>query len=132
MRIHNGDSWEEYRPLTNVMVNFPIRTMCMSQTRSQWLHYLVRKLLHSKRLRTPAAPRKNAASAPSSATYTEQECYSSLVEMENVLSICLADIKPIAPGKKGRRKAPVSTKPPIRPKNAADVLKYAVVQGWVR
>ncbi|KAH9948402.1 hypothetical protein B0H21DRAFT_876161 [Amylocystis lapponica] len=60
MRAHNGDAWEEFRPLSNVM----------------WLHYLALKLLHSKRLRAPSAARKawlrhHPSSAPALSTSTE-------------------------------------------------------------
>ncbi|KAI5476367.1 serine/threonine protein kinase Haspin [Pseudohyphozyma bogoriensis] len=50
MRSLVGDDWEGYHPLTNVM----------------WLHYLVLKLLHDKKLKPPAPlpPSSTATSAP--------------------------------------------------------------------
>ena len=75
---------------------------------AQWLHYLVLKLLQSKRLRPPSASRKSVVS--SSAGCSERECYECLKEVEDVLGQCLASVKAHqaprkrAPGDPARRK----------------------------
>ncbi|KAI0940133.1 hypothetical protein AcV5_001323 [Taiwanofungus camphoratus] len=119
MRTHNGNSWEDYRPLTNVM----------------WLHYLSLKLLHSKRLRPPASSRKSVAPT-TSPTFTERECYQCLVETEEMLGRCLAACKSPLVGRKGRRKTQASVKVTggvsPEPRSAADVLQFAIDRGWVR
>ncbi|EMD40955.1 hypothetical protein CERSUDRAFT_91707 [Gelatoporia subvermispora B] len=118
MRVHNGGSWGEYRPLTNVM----------------WLHYLAMKLLNSKRLRSPTASKKNTATI-SSAFYSEAECYQCLVEVEGLLGDCVAAFKAPTPTKKGRRKTQALTRSPavVRggPQCATEVLRLAIDRGWV-
>jgi len=129
MRVHNGDSWTSFKPLTNVM----------------WLHYLTLKLLNSKRLKPPAS-RKSVV--PSSATsFTERDCYQCLVEMENTLGEAVAHCKSplVEAKKKGRRKTQaVGGKIPALIaslegtggaggglKSAIDVLELAKGRGWV-
>ncbi|KAL1946497.1 hypothetical protein VTO73DRAFT_14601 [Trametes versicolor] len=118
MRQHNGDAWEDYRPLTNVM----------------WLHYLAVKLLKSKRLRAPAAARKSTAAAPAAAAFSERDCYECLKEVEALLAQCLA---PQAP-RKGRRKTQAPGKvgkavPGLGagPQSAAELVALAVERAWV-
>ncbi|OBZ76602.1 Serine/threonine-protein kinase haspin [Grifola frondosa] len=117
MKVHNGGLWEDYRPLTNVM----------------WLHYLSLKLLRSKCLRAPAISRKNTAVAASSSIFTERECYQCLVEMEDILSTCVAVCRPPSTGRKARRKvqAPMKTSSALGPKSATEVLRIALDRGWV-
>ncbi|EIW61678.1 uncharacterized protein TRAVEDRAFT_163113 [Trametes versicolor FP-101664 SS1] len=117
MRQHNGDAWEDYRPLTNVM----------------WLHYLAVKLLKSKRLRAPAAARKSTAAAPAAA-FSERDCYECLKEVEALLAQCLA---PQAP-RKGRRKTQAPGKagkavPGLGagPQSAGELVALAVERAWV-
>ncbi|KAH7911578.1 hypothetical protein BJ138DRAFT_1125955 [Hygrophoropsis aurantiaca] len=125
MRAYNGDSWEEYRPLTNVM----------------WLHYLVQKLLHSKRLKPPSVSSKSAALASSkrasvsAAGYDERECYECLVEMERVLkeTVDVAMVK-VKPGK-GRRRT-VMPAAGLKPAHAGlgtagAVVGYGALRGWM-
>ncbi|KAI0720324.1 hypothetical protein C8T65DRAFT_716067 [Cerioporus squamosus] len=119
MRMHNGDTWEEFRPLTNVM----------------WLHYLVLKLLQSKRLRPPAVARKSAVAQPASG-YSERECYECLKEIEAALSQCLASVKATQGAKKSRRKtvAPGKAgkiKDVVGPKSAGELLDIARSRRWV-
>ncbi|TFY63228.1 hypothetical protein EVJ58_g3377 [Rhodofomes roseus] len=119
MRVHNGDSWEAYRPLTNVM----------------WLHYLASKLLHFKRLRPPPAARKTSTRTAELA-FSERECYNCLVEIEELLGRCAAACKPPPVSRKSRRKtqAPVKTSvkaDPSGPRCAGDVLQLAITKGWV-
>ncbi|OJT05338.1 Serine/threonine-protein kinase haspin -like protein [Trametes pubescens] len=117
MRTHNGDAWEDYRPLTNVM----------------WLHYLAGKLLKSKRLRVPAAARKSTAAAPAmaaaAAAFSERDCYECLKEVEALLAQCLA---PQAP-RKGRRKtqAPGKVGKATGPQSAGELVALAVERAWV-
>ncbi|KAI0772124.1 hypothetical protein BD413DRAFT_548540 [Trametes elegans] len=127
MRTHNGDSWEPFRPLTNVM----------------WLHYLVLKLLHSKRLRAPAASRR-APAASGSGAFSERECYDCLKEVEARLAQCLAAVQPPrkgrrktqAPGKAGRAgKATAAAAgvvgDAVGPRSAGDLVEMAIGRGWV-
>ncbi|KAI0692664.1 hypothetical protein BC835DRAFT_1356408 [Cytidiella melzeri] len=114
MRTHNGNAWMPFRPLTNVM----------------WLHYLVLKLLHEKRLRVPTAPRKTLAGP--STTFTERECYLSLVETGVMLGHAVASCKTVV--KKGRKKsqAMAASTPQIGgPMSANDVLEIGLARGWV-
>ncbi|KAI0082363.1 hypothetical protein K474DRAFT_1655109 [Panus rudis PR-1116 ss-1] len=117
MRVHNADSWESYSPLTNVM----------------WLHYLILKLLHSKRIPAPSRRAVPPAST-STSTYTEQECYQCLLEIEHILGEAVACCKIPAAPKKGRRKTP---QPAVKssssnPQSATQVLRIAIDKGWVR
>ncbi|KAG6335105.1 hypothetical protein ID866_3974 [Astraeus odoratus] len=75
MRDLNGGAWDRYQPFTNVM----------------WLHYLVTKLLHWKRLKPPGTRKKTnrGAEGVSPTGYDEQECYNCLVEMERLLGSCI-------------------------------------------
>ncbi|KAI0321935.1 hypothetical protein OF83DRAFT_1161476 [Amylostereum chailletii] len=111
MRTHNGDEWETFRPLTNVM----------------WLHYLSRKLLKFKRLRAPIT--RKPASIPTSSEYTERECYDSLVEMQEVLSRSL-DVGKKPSSQKARRKTQAAVGP--FPRSAGEVMGYGENKGWVR
>ncbi|KAI0677342.1 hypothetical protein C8Q78DRAFT_1159668 [Trametes maxima] len=122
MRIHNGNAWDDFRPLTNVM----------------WLHYLARKLLQSKRLRAPAASRKSAAPPAAGApavAFTERDCYECLKEVEALLAQCLESVKPPPVGRsKGRRKTQavkmVNTDV-AGPSSAVELVKVAIGKGWV-
>ncbi|CDO73751.1 hypothetical protein BN946_scf185015.g79 [Trametes cinnabarina] len=118
MRRHNGDSWQDFKPLTNVM----------------WLHYLALKLLNAKRLRAPAVSRKSSAPA-SSAGFTERECYECLREIEAVLAQCLAALKAPQAARKGRRKTQAPGKAaktePVGPKSAGELVEMAIGRGWV-
>ncbi|KAI1796185.1 hypothetical protein LXA43DRAFT_988756 [Ganoderma leucocontextum] len=107
MRTHNSDRWDDFSPLTNVM----------------WLHYLVLKLLQSKRLRPPATSRKSTAAQPS-VGFSERECYDCMKEVEGVLRQCLAGVKAPVPRKKGRGEV-------SGPKSAGELLGMAKARGWV-
>ncbi|KAF9443328.1 hypothetical protein P691DRAFT_713447 [Macrolepiota fuliginosa MF-IS2] len=140
----NGD-WEAFHPLTNVM----------------WLHYLITKLLRHKNLKAPSIPRKprkasaqdtpkplprsnssllNLNTAPSTAQFTEKDCYDALVDIEDWLGRCIADtVSPPAP--KARAKGrPRKTTMPTQIKvadglacvGAGEVVGYGVKRGWIR
>ncbi|KAH9850790.1 hypothetical protein C2E23DRAFT_834144 [Lenzites betulinus] len=121
MRTHNGDKWEDYRPLTNVM----------------WLHYLALKLLHSKRLRAPAVSRKSTAASYAAAPggFSERDCYECLKEVEALLAQCVAAVraprkgrrKTQAPGKAGKAAAAVDA----GPASAQELVAVAASRGWV-
>ncbi|THH28794.1 hypothetical protein EUX98_g5388 [Antrodiella citrinella] len=109
MKVCNGGRWESYHSLTNVM----------------WLHYLVLKLLHGKRLRAPVAPRKTA----STAIFSEKDCYDCLVQVEDTLAGAVAGCIPQPIAKKGRRKTQASST--IGPQSATEVLELGVDNGWM-
>jgi serine/threonine-protein kinase haspin len=143
MREHNGGSWEDFNPLTNVMVRmfFNPSVVIWLTDLAQWLHYLSLKLLHSKRLKPPAVSRKARtpeAATPLTTAFTESDCYNCLVDIEAWLGNCIGAIaKPKAVMKrKGRRKtqALVPTKAQITtgPSCAGEVVAYAVKRGWVK
>ncbi|KAI0353039.1 hypothetical protein OH77DRAFT_1591608 [Trametes cingulata] len=129
MRAHNGDEWEAFRPLTNVM----------------WLHYLALKLLNAKRLRAPAASRKSTAptSAAASTAFSERDCYECLKEVEALLAQCLAGVRAPQAARKGRRKtqapgkagkapkAPKTDEGGAGPKSAGELVAMAIGRGWV-
>ncbi|KAI0832634.1 hypothetical protein BC628DRAFT_1407066 [Trametes gibbosa] len=120
MRTHNEDKWEDFRPLTNIM----------------WLHYLVLKLLHSKRLRAPAISRKSTAAsyAATPGGFSERDCYECLKEMEALLAQCVA---PVRAPRKGRRKthapgkAGKTTGAGTGPASARGLVAVAIERGWV-
>ncbi|KAI9000822.1 hypothetical protein BD414DRAFT_472853 [Trametes punicea] len=119
MRAHNGDSWEDFRPLTNVM----------------WLHYLTLKLLHAKRLRAPVVSCKSTAPTTASTSFSERDCYECLKEVEALLAQCLAGVKAPQGARKGRRKtqAPgkVAKAEATGPKSAGELVEMALKRGWV-
>lgn len=139
MKEHNGDSWEDYRPLTNVMVRCTASSLSIaSETTNsilQWLHYLCVKLIHAKRLRPPAlGARKSISAKVAAATSQERMCYECLKEVEDILgkSISAATKKPATKGR-GRRKtqAPGKAEVSLAFQTAGDVLKFAVDRGWI-
>ncbi|KAH7103717.1 hypothetical protein BKA62DRAFT_636222 [Auriculariales sp. MPI-PUGE-AT-0066] len=72
MRKHNGNSWEKFSPLTNVM----------------WLHYLLMKMINDKHLpKTPPAGR-------------EAICGASLIEVEKLIAQSIASKKGKDKGRK--------------------------------
>ncbi|KAI0751003.1 hypothetical protein C8Q80DRAFT_1154949 [Daedaleopsis nitida] len=116
MRTHNGDAWEDFRPLTNVM----------------WLHYLVLKLLQSKRLRPPAVARKSAVTRAASG-FSERECYECLKEVEAVLAQSMARAKTAKRGRKNAQTAAKAgkVKDAAGLKSADELLALAMRRGWV-
>ena len=132
MRAHVGEHWVEFRPLTNVMVRplsiffLLLRDRANDQPASvQWLHYLVLKLLHAKRLRAPPATK-----------VAERTCYECLKEAEGMLVRGLASVQAKRP-----RRRPRKTHAPgggagggdggAGPKSARELLAWAVSRGWV-
>jgi serine/threonine-protein kinase haspin len=113
----------------------------------QWLHYLLRKLLHSKGLKSPAAPRKPKGSeAPvplaNEVAFSEKDCFDCLVDIENWLGKAIIEFvpggKPMLKGK-GRRKtqAPIRAPGPATatlsgPARAGEVVAYGVKKGWIQ
>ncbi|KXN86127.1 hypothetical protein AN958_10494 [Leucoagaricus sp. SymC.cos] len=148
MKDHTGGNWEGYHPLTNVM----------------WLHYLVTKLLRHKNLRAPSVPRKPRASTniipidpqrilhnikpslvnpPQNTEFTEKDCHDTLVDVEEWLGRCIAEIVPVRkPKGKGRpRKTTAVASAGGYSGNAASslmcscagqVVGYGVKRGWIR
>ncbi|KAF8698888.1 hypothetical protein AX14_001082 [Amanita brunnescens Koide BX004] len=109
MREHVGSDWEKFSPFTNVM----------------WLHYLVRKLLWSKDLKPPGS----RAVQEMATVFSENECYRSLLEMEQLLSECVsAGARKKGKGKgQGKFQAPTS----VGFSCAGTVVQYGVLKGWV-
>ncbi|KAK2466054.1 hypothetical protein APHAL10511_001696 [Amanita phalloides] len=108
MREHVGAEWEIFDPLTNVM----------------WLHYLVLKLLNSKRLKVPSSRARRVTTA----TFTKMDYYHSLLEMEKLLAKCVAQVRPRKKAR-GRKALPE----PIASEFscAGDVVQYGVMKGWI-
>lgn len=102
----------------------PMRAMTKLFSR-KWLHYLAIKLLDAKRLRPPISKKP---STNMTTTYTEEECYHCLVEMEDILK---RSIDLISPSRKGRRKTHALPKGTTL-QTAADVVQLATGRGWVR
>lgn len=94
----------------------------------QWLHYLVLKLLYSKRLRPPSTRKKAVGEGriESPTGYDEQECYDCLVEVERLLG---QHINLKFKVQKGSRK---TVAPLTNPESAQDVVAYAEQRGWIR
>ncbi|KAG6910954.1 hypothetical protein DXG01_006008 [Tephrocybe rancida] len=137
MKVHNGGAWEEFRPLTNVLVRL-IRCGVQAAllTIHQWLHYLVTKLMKSKRLKVPVVSR--ASPVTEAAAFTEKNCYDCLVDIESWLRACVSAFAP-PPKAKGRGKkkmlAAVPSQPiaPLSgPACAGEVVAYAVKKGWIQ
>lgn len=84
----------------------------------QWLHYLVVKLIRSKRLRSPSSRSATGLTSDS----REKQCYDCLIEMEKILDKSLA----VARSKKGRGG------PKGRFGKAGDVVSFARERGWVK
>ncbi|RDB19923.1 Serine/threonine-protein kinase haspin hrk1 [Hypsizygus marmoreus] len=122
MKEHNGGEWDDFNPVTNVM----------------WLHYLARKLLHSKNLKPPPASRSKSSNE--TAAFTEKDCYDCLIDIDRWLGQCLASIAPTqtksGPKSTGRRKtqAPLPSKPlpSPSPSCAGEIVVYAVKKGWIK
>ncbi|KAM6496068.1 hypothetical protein JOM56_008774 [Amanita muscaria] len=113
MKQHAAPHWASFNPLTNVM----------------WLHYLVLKLLQSKRLRPPTARAGHAATT----TFTERVCYRCLVEMEGLLATCISGVRQSKKPSKGqgRRKTHAPALVPSGFNCAGDVVHYGVEKGWI-
>jgi hypothetical protein len=87
----NGD-WAGFHPETNVMVSPVIK----ADTHTQWLHYLVRYLLHRTSLRKPriaALQRSRRARAPRKSDIVDEgiiAAYEGLTVVEEMLKAALA------------------------------------------
>lgn len=161
MREHTSENWEAFHPLTNVMVRTypPVHPLsnCLLTLRFKWLHYLATKLLRHKNLKPPSAPRKPRAVLPTpqdaafphsnipsslnpTAQFTEKDCYDTLVDVEDWLGRCIADIALVAAAPKGKaRGRPRKTTAVIKPIGgtaacacAGEVVGYGVKRGWIR
>lgn len=164
MREHTSENWEAFHPLTNVMVRTrisppPFISLIRNIT-FQWLHYLATKLLRHKNLKPPSAPRKPRAVPPPSSQhhrqdaafphlnvpsslhpttqFTEKDCYDALVDIEDWLGRCIADMTP-PPLKAKARGRPRKTAAIIKPIGGAaacacagEVVGYGVKRGWIR
>ncbi|KIY49453.1 hypothetical protein FISHEDRAFT_41926 [Fistulina hepatica ATCC 64428] len=112
MKLANGDSWEDFKPVTNVL----------------WLHYLVKQLMGPKKLRPPVVV-PPARSVPAN-VYSEKECYECLVDIEKWLGSCVKIVQRIGKKAKGRRKK--ATEPgPLVPACAGEVVEYGIKKGWI-
>lgn len=111
-------------------LSLPRVSVSRSSHLAQWLHYLLDKLLHAKRLRKPIAPKKPAKEG-TPPTFTELECWECLTEVEGVLRGALDDVRR-ATAKKGRRKTQ-AVKPAAegRLACAVDVVELAYERGWL-
>lgn len=89
------------------------------------MHYLVLKLLHSKRLKPPTISRKVGAAKPTT-VFTEKECYDSLVEMESVLAKSVKH----AAKKPGRKATKAVANASLC--SAGHVFQHGVDHGWVQ
>ncbi|KAF8580594.1 hypothetical protein K439DRAFT_1356589 [Ramaria rubella] len=96
-RVHGNDTWDKYCPLTNIM----------------WLHYLALKLLRSKRLRAPGTRTSTIDE------FGEKQCHDCLIETEQLLGSCMAQLK----NQKNRTKYVFSA--------AGDVVRFAQDRGWL-
>ena len=116
-------------------------------TLDQWLHYLLQKLIHSKGIKPPGAPRKiKASSEPASAplskevTYSEKDCYDCLLDIENWLGDSIVEVavtpKGIVKGKGKQRKTEVAApgkRPTFSgPARAGEIVMYGVKKGWIK
>ncbi|KAF5393133.1 hypothetical protein D9757_001303 [Collybiopsis confluens] len=117
MREQNENNWEPFAPSTNVM----------------WLHYLLKKLLHSKGLRAPPPPRQGVRN-PSS-HFTERECYECFVDLEHWLSQYTAPLLAKTKKMKSKRKPAArkdiagANKPPAC---AGEIIEYGAKKRWVK
>ncbi|KAE9409962.1 hypothetical protein BT96DRAFT_962040 [Gymnopus androsaceus JB14] len=103
-------SWEAFNPLTNVI----------------WLHYLLTKLLKSKK-----ATRTHTLSS----SFTERECYECLLDLERWLSQCTAPILAKMKMKKttSRKRSVLAPSPnPDAPVCAGEIVEYGIKKRWVK
>lgn len=151
MKNLTGAAWQSFHPVTNVLVRrLPHPTSGNLLTLyhyTQWLHYLLQKLIHSKGIKPPAAARKLKASSEPAAvplskevTYSEKDCYDCLLDIENWLGDAIAEIaaapKAAVKGKGKQRKteAPAPGKRPAfnGPARAGEIVAYGVKKGWIK
>ncbi|KAJ3505662.1 hypothetical protein NLJ89_g7304 [Agrocybe chaxingu] len=126
MRGLTGGDWESFHPVTNVL----------------WLHYLLQKLLYSKGLKPPTAPRKTkatleaAAIPPVEVAFSEKDCYVCLVDVEKWLSKSISDVIPGVAKPKGRGRpkmqAPVKPMASSGAARAGEIVAYGVKKGWIQ
>ncbi|KAJ3784213.1 hypothetical protein GGU10DRAFT_428630 [Lentinula aff. detonsa] len=114
IRKQNEDNWETFTPSTNVL----------------WLHYVVTKLLHSKGLRAPAAPRQGVHT--SSSQFTERDCYECLVDIEQWLAKLTKPLLVLTKRPKSKKKAVASKAGDAVPLCAGEIVEYGVKKGWVK
>lgn len=148
MKEMTGGVWDGYHPVTNVLVSCTIFLRLSISTLKacsrQWLHYLLRKLLSSKGLKPPGAPRKIKAPTqtsyiPSSETsFSEKDCYECLVDIENWLGQSIASVTPrtAAPTTKGKNGRKTQTLPKAAvysgPMRAGEIVAYGVKKEWIK
>lgn len=117
MKAHNGDNWENFTPMTNVMVSLGL-ILTLADFQCQWLHYLVVKLCEAKRLRVPATSKSK------NGLFSEIECEGCLVETEKVLRKHFV-LKP------GRREKKSAEAYDGKFTCAGDVVMWARERGWL-
>ncbi|CAA7260064.1 unnamed protein product [Cyclocybe aegerita] len=126
MRGLTGGDWESFHPVTNVL----------------WLHYLLQKLLYSKGLKPPTAPRKTKATLEAAAipavevAFSEKDCYVCLVDVEKWLSKSISEVVPGVAKPKGRGRPKMQA--PVKPvassgaARAGEIVAYGVKKGWIQ
>ena len=156
--VHTGRSWSDFKPLTNVMVSTPLHTHHFTlplrpvlTLPPQWLHYLVRQLLTKKGLKEPSRRTPSPTTQPG--VFSEMECYKALVDIEEWLGRCVAEVvasakkqhaaptrtrKSMAVKRAGRAspvtgmKGQTAISPSITPACAGEVVAYGVKKGWIQ
>ncbi|KAF8969432.1 hypothetical protein BDZ97DRAFT_243732 [Flammula alnicola] len=127
MKDLTGGAWEEFHPITN------------------WLHYLLQKLLYSKGIKPPPAPRRMKGTSetplpPSSAeaSFSQKDCYDCLLDIDGWLGKAIAELAPentkTTLKGKGRRKtqAPAKAAASSGPARAGEIVAYGVKKGWIK
>ncbi|GAW05079.1 other haspin protein kinase [Lentinula edodes] len=114
MRKQNGDSWETFTPSTNVL----------------WLHYVLTRLLHSKGLRAPAAPRQGVHH-PSS-QFTERDCYECLIDVEQWLAKLTKPLLASTKKAKSKKKVAAPKVGDAPPLCAGEIVEYGIKKRWVK
>ncbi|KAJ3888788.1 hypothetical protein GG344DRAFT_52911 [Lentinula edodes] len=114
MKKQNGDSWETFTPSTNVL----------------WLHYVLTRLLHSKGLRAPAAPRQGVHH-PSS-QFTERDCYECLIDIEQWLAKLTKPLLASTKKAKSKKKVAAPKVGDAPPLCAGEIVEYGIKKRWVK
>lgn len=115
-------------------------TCLLTYSMLKWLHYLILKLMRSKKLRPPPTRKdkdnKRLSVAPPPQTeFTERDCYETMVGVEKYLGKSVASV--VSLSKKSKTKARRKTQGPasapelLGPSCAGELLEYGVKHGWV-
>ena len=105
----------------------------------QWLHYLVLQLLTKKGLKEPSRRTPSPTAPPG--VFSEMECYKALVDIEEWLGRCVAEVvasakKQGAPARTRKsmavKKTQMTIPSSVSPACAGEVVAYGVKKGWIR